>query len=89
MKGYRKILIAINASKEVLVQGLKLACDEKSWVIVVKVIPPYEGDLNLTGIKDIKSVLNGEKEKLLSKIEDIAKKERALIKTRNRKGRNP
>lgn len=43
MKGYRKILIAVNGSKDVLLKGLKLAGDEKCWVTVVKVLPPYEG----------------------------------------------
>ncbi|MBI4690885.1 MAG: hypothetical protein HY754_11580, partial [Nitrospirae bacterium] len=60
MKGYRKILIAVNGSKEVLRQGLKLAYDEECWVTVIKVIPPYEGDLNLTGIKNIGDVLTSE-----------------------------
>ncbi|MEW6738884.1 MAG: universal stress protein [Nitrospirota bacterium] len=86
MKGYRKILIAVNGSKDVLKEGLQLAHDEKCWVTVVKVIPPYDGDLNLVGIKNIENVLDGDGAKAISEMKDIAKKEGALIKTRLEKG---
>ena len=86
MKGYRKILIAVNGSKEVLTHGLKLAGDERSWVTVVKVIPPNEGDLNLIGIKNIGDVLSGDCRKEVSEIKTIAEKERTLIKTRVEEG---
>lgn len=82
MKGYRKVLIAVNGSKNVLKEGLKLAGDEKCWVTVVKVIPAYEGDLNLTGIKNIEDVLNSESRKEISEINGAAYEEGALIKTR-------
>lgn len=82
MKGYRKVLIAVNGSKNVLTEGLKLASDEKCWITVVKVIPSYEGDLNLTGIKNIEDVLNSESRKEISKINGAADEEGALIKTR-------
>ncbi|MBI5213005.1 MAG: universal stress protein [Nitrospirae bacterium] len=86
MKGYRKILIAVNGSKEALTQGLQLAYDEKCWVTVVKVIPSYEGDLNLTGIKNIEDALNSEGAKAVAEIKDVAKAEGALIKTRLEEG---
>lgn len=86
MKGYRKILIAVNGSKEVLVKGLQLASDEKCWVTVVKVIPPYEGDLNLTGIKNIADILDSGGEKVVSELKDLAESEGALIKTRLEEG---
>ena len=60
MKGYRKVLIAVNGSKEVLDQGLKLAGDERCWVTVVKVIPSYEGDLDLVGVRKIEDVLESD-----------------------------
>jgi nucleotide-binding universal stress UspA family protein len=82
MKGYRKILIAVNSSKDVLKEGLQLAYDEKCWVTVVKVIPPYEGDLHLTGIKNIEDALNSGVSGAVFEIKDIAKSEGALIKTR-------
>lgn len=86
MKGYRKILIAVNGSTDTLLQGLKLARDEKCWVTVVKVIPPYDGDLNLVGIRNIKDVLNGGEEKAVSKIEDVAASERTMVKVRIEEG---
>ncbi|MBI5198744.1 MAG: universal stress protein [Nitrospirae bacterium] len=86
MKGYRKILIAVNGSKDVLIQGLKLACDEKCWVTVVKVIPPYEGDLDLVGVKNIGDVLNGGRDKAVFEINDVAEAEGTLIKTRLEEG---
>ena len=86
MKGYRKILIAVNGSKEVLVKGLQLASDEKCWVTVVKVLPPYEGDLNLTGIKNVEDVLNSDGQQVLSDIKNTAEAEGALIKTRLEEG---
>jgi nucleotide-binding universal stress UspA family protein len=86
MKGYRKILIAVNSSKDVLKEGLQLAYDEKCWVTVVKVIPPYEGDLHLTGIKNIEDALNSGVSGAVFEIKDIAKSEGALIKTRVEEG---
>ncbi|MDP2276634.1 MAG: universal stress protein [Nitrospirota bacterium] len=87
MKGYRKILIAVNGSKNVLAEGLKLAGDEQCWVTVVKVIPPNEGDLNLTGIKNIGDVLDSGGERAISEFQNIAKAERMLIKTRLEEGK--
>jgi len=86
MKGYRKILIAVNGSKDVLSQGLRLAHDEKCWVTVVKVLPPNEGDLNLVGIKNIEDVLNSGCDKEAAEINSIAETEGALIKTRFEEG---
>ncbi|RJQ16696.1 MAG: universal stress protein [Nitrospiraceae bacterium] len=86
MKGYRKILIAVNGSASIVRQGLKLAHDEKCWVTVVKVLPPYEGDLHLTGIKNVGDVLTGGSRKEVSAIERIAETEGALIKTRLEEG---
>ncbi|HSB31389.1 MAG TPA: universal stress protein [Candidatus Sulfobium mesophilum] len=86
MKGYRKVLIAVNGSREVLRQGLKLADDEKCWVTVVKVIPSYEGDLNLVGVKNIEDVLDSGAAKAVSDIKETAAAERALIKTRLEEG---
>lgn len=86
MKGYRKILIAVNGSQGVLRSGLKLAQDENCWVTVLKVIPPYEGDLNLTGIKNIGDVLSSGADKEIRDIKKIAESEKALIKTRLEEG---
>jgi len=86
MKGCRKILIAVNGSKEVLRRGIKLAEDERTWITVVKVIPENEGELNLTGIKNIGDVLDSFSAKERSEISAIATEERLLIRTRIEEG---
>ena len=87
MKGYKKILIAVNGSKEILLKGFKLASDEGCWVTVIKVVPPYEGDINLVGIKNIKEVLNGDGEKAISEIKNFAKINGGFIKARLEEGK--
>ena len=87
VKGYRKILIATNGSKEALTQGLKLAQDEKCWVTVVKVIPENEGDLDLTGIRNINDAINGGAEREISAIREMARNEKMLVKTRLEEGK--
>jgi nucleotide-binding universal stress UspA family protein len=86
MKGYRKVLIAVNGSKEVLKQGLKLSCDEKCWITIVKVLPPNEGDLDLTGVKNIEDVLSSCGRSEISAMKKIAEEEGLLIKTRLEEG---
>ena len=89
MKGFRKVLIALNGNKNVLDTGLQMAKDEKTWVIVVKVIPPFEGDLHLTGIKNIEDALDSGVGKVISQVEADAKAQGALIKTRVQQGNVP
>jgi len=52
----------------------------------VKVIPPNEGDLHLTGVRDIEDILMGGALSSISKIREIARAERTLIKTRIEEG---
>ena len=82
MNDCRKVLIAVNGSKDVFVEGLKLIGSEACWFTVVKVTPPYEGDLNLVGVKDIKSVLDGGPDRVISEIKDIALSEDIPLKVR-------
>ncbi len=89
MKGYRKVLIALNGSKEVLEQGIKLAQDEKTWVTVVKVVQPFDGDLNLTGIKNLHDVLDDGGAAALKEVNRVAEAEGALVKTRLEQGDVP
>src|SRR5574341_136192 len=89
MKGCRKILIALNGHREVLELGIKLAQDEKTWLTVVKVVQPWDGDLNLTGIKNLHDVLDDGGEKAVSDIRELARTEGALIKTRREEGSVP
>lgn len=89
MKGCRKILIALNGHREVLELGIKLAQDEKTWLTVVKVVQSWDGDLNLTGIKNLHDVLDDGGEKAVSDIRELARAEGALIKTRLEEGNVP
>ena len=82
MRGVRKVLIAVNGSKEVLRQGLQLAGDERCWVTVVKVVPENEGDLDLTGVKDVGDVLASGAGREVAEIRGIADASRAMVKTR-------
>jgi nucleotide-binding universal stress UspA family protein len=86
MKGYRKILIAVDSSKGVLRQGLRLAGDERCWVTVVKVVPPHDGDLELVGIRNISDVLDNGARKDAAEMDGIAETEGALVKTRIEEG---
>jgi nucleotide-binding universal stress UspA family protein len=86
MKGYRKILIALNGQREVLEVGIKLARNEKTWITVVKVLQPFDGNLDLTGIKNLNDVLDDGGAKAVSEIGEMAKTEGALIKTRLEQG---
>ncbi len=89
MKGYRKVLIAMNGSKDVLTQGIKLARDERTWITVVKVVRPYEGDLDLTGIKNLNDVFDDGGAEAVKEINKTAEAEGALVKTRLEQGNVP
>ncbi|MHB8845779.1 MAG: universal stress protein [Nitrospirota bacterium] len=86
MKGYRKVLIAMNGSTDVVREGIKMAQDEKTWVTVLKVIPENEGDLNLTGIKNIEDVLDSGARQALAGARGAADAAGAMIKTRLEEG---
>lgn len=86
MRGYRKVLIAVNGRSDTLTAGLRLAQDEKTWVTVLKVVPAFDGDLNLTGIKNIEDVLNSGSCAAMDKINAAALAERTMIKTRLEEG---
>jgi nucleotide-binding universal stress UspA family protein len=84
MGKYRKILVAVDNSesgRNALHQAFKLANEEKCWITVTAVVPPYEGEIELVGVKDIRAALRKPCEEALAEIEKIAKTERMLIKT--------
>ena len=86
MKGYRKVLIAMNGSVDVVNEGIKMSQDEKTWVTVLKVLPSNEGDLNLTGIKNLEDVLDSGAQNALADARRVADASGALIKTRLEEG---
>ncbi len=84
MGKYRKILVAVDSSessKNALHQAFKLANEEKCWITVTSVVPPYEGEIEILGIKDIRAALRKPCEDALAEIDTIAKTERMLVKT--------
>jgi nucleotide-binding universal stress UspA family protein len=82
MKDHRRILIAMNGSRDVLVEGLKLIGTEKSLVTVVKVTPPYEGDLSLVGVRNVGETLDGVSERTTDEIRSIAEAAGIDVKVR-------
>jgi nucleotide-binding universal stress UspA family protein len=84
MGKYKKILVAFDgseSSENALLQAFRLASDEKCWMTVTTVAPEYSGELDLTGVNNIRELLLRPGKELLSKANDIAKHEGALIKT--------
>lgn len=84
MARYRKILVAIDGSEagfHALEESFKLAVDERCWITVVSVAPPYHGDLFITTMGNIPQALKEPSEKALSVANQMAKSARILIKT--------
>ncbi|MEW6675998.1 MAG: universal stress protein [Nitrospirota bacterium] len=84
MGGYREILVAVDgspSSTHALKESFKLAYNEGSWITVVSVAPPYEGDLAMTAIGNIQKAIKEPCEKALLEAEKMAEAERVLIKT--------
>lgn len=84
MGKYRKILVAFDgseSSRNALLQAIKFARSEQCWIKVVSVMPSYQGEIELTGVKNIREALRGPSEKLLGEALQIASSERASILT--------
>lgn len=84
MGRYRKILVAFDgseSSKNALRQAVKLAQDEKCWITVVSVVPPYVGDLEFVGMVGMREAMRKPCENALIEAQQIAEKEKVSIKT--------
>lgn len=84
MGRYRKILVAVDgseSSRNALLQAFRFAVDEKCWITVTSVVPPYDGEIEIIGVKDIRSALRKPCEEALADARRFAEQERALIKT--------
>ncbi len=89
MGTYKKILVAFDgseSSKNALKQAIRFQETEKAWIRVLVVLPPYEGDLEIIGVSDIKSVLEGSSEKLIAEAKEIADTAGAAIITNVEQG---
>ena len=89
MRGFRRILVALDGSKNALAPGLQLAGDEGCWTTVLKIMPANEGDLELTGIKDINAVLTGDEGQVRAAVRQSADDARVLVKSRVEEGGIP
>src|SRR5512147_1921954 len=84
MGKYKKILVAVDgseSSRNALVQAFRLAVEEKCWITVTSVVPPFTGDLDLTGVGDVHALLAKPCREALAEAAKLAEQERALIKT--------
>ncbi|NTU42031.1 MAG: universal stress protein [Nitrospirales bacterium] len=82
-KGVKKMLVAIDGSESgmnALSQAFKLAAQEKSWITVVCVVPPYQGDLDIVGVGNVMEAMRKPCEDALAEAEKMAKASGALIK---------
>ena len=57
MEGHRNVLIAVNGSLAALHEGLRIAEQGNCWATVLKVLPAYEGEIDLTGVSSAKDVI--------------------------------
>jgi len=83
MGRYSKILVAVDGSEaafHALRESFKLAAYEKCWITAVSVVPRYEGDLELVGLRDVRDSLRRPCDSALAEALSIAKSQGALIK---------
>ena len=74
------------SSKNALRQSVRLARAEKSWIKVVAVVPSFDGDLDLTGVRDVSKVIEGPARKFLAEAVEIAQAEGSSIITNIEQG---
>lgn len=77
MTEYKNVLIPVNGSMRRLQEGLKIAANDRSWVTVLKVIPPYEGDIDLTGISNVREALHSDTSRTRRVLADAVRDEPA------------
>lgn len=89
MVGYRKILVAFDGSASAanaLKQSIALSRQEHCWIKALAVVPPYEGDIDLTGVPDLEAVFRGPTENLIAAARSIAAEEDADLITDVKQG---
>ncbi|MFH2065113.1 MAG: universal stress protein [Pseudomonadota bacterium] len=70
MQRLKHFLVALNGSASgyhALTEAIRLAQWSKGEVTAMTVTPPYQGDLNLTGVKDVQSLMVGFAGEILDK----------------------
>ena len=92
MGKYRKILVAVDgseSSRNALSQAFRFAVDEKCWITVTSVVPPYDGEIEIVGVKDIRAALRKPCEDALAGGGKLAETERVLDQDGLRGRRGP
>ncbi|MDF1592661.1 MAG: universal stress protein [Desulfobacterales bacterium] len=70
----KNILVVINNSPDLVTEAIKLTCPDKEKIrlIALKVLPLYEGELHLTGIGNLREVIEGGKDEYMQAVRKIA-----------------
>lgn len=80
MGSFEKILVAFDGSdsgKSALRQAL--AGFQEGWIRVLAVVPAYEGDLELVGVRDREEVRRGPREELLQEARELVEDDTARV----------
>jgi len=75
MGRFSRLLVAFDGSQSsanALRQAMALAEKEHSWVKVVAVVPSFEGELELVGVRDVEGVIAGQVGELVKSAKEIA-----------------
>lgn len=71
MKEYSNMLIAVNDASGPLVEGLRMARRGNCWATVLKVVPTYDGDIDLTGVRDIGDLIGSGRQQEAERLRDF------------------
>ena len=84
MAHFTKLVVGVDgseASLHALREAIHLSRSESVRIMALAVVPPYEGDLRLVGVKDVKAVLREPCEKALQAIVEVAEAEGLPIRS--------
>lgn len=70
----KRILVVVDNSLDPIHEAIRSVEDQRIHITVIKVLPTYEGELNLTGVRDIRSVIDGGKEEFINDIKKLSNK---------------
>ncbi|MBF0537101.1 MAG: universal stress protein [Nitrospirae bacterium] len=80
MKNVRKMLIA--ATGDTTGEAIKLAKSQHCYATILKVLPTYEGDVDLVGFGNIDDIINSEKDASIPEADMLSREEHRRFNTR-------